>query len=164
MVIITELHTPESAIAKGKGCITDLSLGGMGLYQPEPPLATGRELEVTFTLPQEGKVALRGIVVWTRESVDGRGGYQSGVRWLQIPPPAQARLNAFLAPRIRSPRSSAGISTAAPMPIRWWRVMGLVVIIGGLLITAQLFYTAYTISQHVQYRKSPFALYKVVRP
>lgn len=55
--IVTELHTPESVISKGKGCVTDLSLGGMG-FETEAEFDDEMDIFLTFNLPIEvqGKI------------------------------------------------------------------------------------------------------------
>ena len=99
----------------------DLSLGGMQVWQPQP-LDVGQKVNVSFYLPREGQVALRGVVVWSRESVNGRGGYKTGIQWEELHPPSQARLNAFLIERTKTPHSippKAGPSAIhCPVPQR----------------------------------------------
>lgn len=55
--IVTELHTPDSVISKGKGCVTDLSLGGMG-FETEANFDEDTDIFLTFNLPIEvqGKI------------------------------------------------------------------------------------------------------------
>lgn len=55
--IVTELHTPDSVISKGKGCVTDLGLGGMG-FETESDFEENTDIFLTFNLPIEvqGKI------------------------------------------------------------------------------------------------------------
>ena len=55
--IVTELHTSDSVISKGKGCVTDLGLGGMG-FETESDFDKNMDIFLTFNLPIEvqGKI------------------------------------------------------------------------------------------------------------
>ena len=95
------------------GMSFDVSLGGMRLSQPEA-LAPGHEVNITITLPQEGKITLKGSVVWCREGMSGEVDHQTGIRWTEINPASQARLNAFLSERFLS--GPQVVLTESPLP------------------------------------------------
>ena len=101
----------EKLIAPRLGISEDLSLGGMRLTQPEC-LEPGHPIIVTLSLPVEGQVVLQGCVIWCREAVERRNGHKAGIRWVEVSPIAQARLNAFLTQRTRS-----GFSFSPPPPV-----------------------------------------------
>ncbi len=47
----------------------NLSLGGLGLQDVQPPLAVGEKLSVALTLPGSGqRLELRGVVAWSQEN------------------------------------------------------------------------------------------------
>lgn len=107
-----------SQLARG----IDLSLGGIRLTSAAP-LTPGQCLSITFTLPKEGLAVVHGIVVWCQESINGRGGYQAGVRWAEVSPSAQARLNAFVAREVHPAIKPLAPITALESPIRWGRAI-----------------------------------------
>ncbi len=55
--IVTQLHTPDSTLSKGKGCVVDLSLGGMG-FESESEFDNNTDIFFTMNLPIEiqGKI------------------------------------------------------------------------------------------------------------
>ncbi len=78
------------------GFSQDLSLGGMRLGTAER-LDPGERVHISIPLPAEGPVSMRGVVVWSREAYRaGQAGYECGLRWTEVDPASQARLNAFL--------------------------------------------------------------------
>ena len=118
----------------------DLSLGGMQIWQPEP-LEQGQKVNVDFTLPKEGHVALHGVVAWCREAVNGRGGYKAGIQWEELHPPSQARLNAFLIDRTKSRSQYSRVpKIQSASAIIWPRALSLGVFIFALLLAGGLFW------------------------
>lgn len=116
----TSIQVRETVTSAQTGTTLDLSNGGMRLSGSQP-LAPGREVSVSFELPTEGQVVGQGLVVWCGESKDGSEGYQAGIRWLQVHPTAQARINAFLAQRTQD---RPPFSVLAPQDsIHWGKVL-----------------------------------------
>ena len=111
----------------------DLSLGGMRVRQQEP-LALGRKVQVVFSLPEEGRVSLGGIVVWCRPSDKFQGSYEAGLRWEESTPASQARLNAFLTQRTHPVPSIAPPVIPIESVIRWPQVVGLALATAVLLM------------------------------
>lgn len=95
------VEVKEKILSAQTGTTVDLSNKGIRLSQAKP-LEPGREVSISFELPSEGQISGRGVVVWCGELKDGSEGYQAGVRWVQVHPTAQARLNAFLADRTQT--------------------------------------------------------------
>ncbi len=121
------------------GLSEDLSLGGMRLSQVEA-LEPGRSITMNVSLP-EGQISLRGIVIWCRQAqtLGRQSGYQSGLRWLEVTPVAQARLNAFLTHYSTAPRPTSTptqSSSSGGISVLWWRaiflgVLGFILLIGA---------------------------------
>ena len=84
------------------GITQDIGLGGMRFTSTER-LQPGENVSVDLSLPDEGEVGIQGIVLWSREAAGLSGGFESGLRWTDLGPAAQARLNAFLTRRTRAP-------------------------------------------------------------
>jgi hypothetical protein len=126
---------PRSALTQ------DVSLGGMRMISTEP-LEPGDPISISFALPEAGSVTLQGVVVWSRQTERaGRPGYECGLRWTEIGPIAQARLNAFVIGATR-PQISHRVgqsSVALQSVIRWPRVALLSLIVMGFLVMV-LFY------------------------
>lgn len=125
------------------GLSEDLSLGGLRLSEPEL-LEPGSGISMNMTLPVQGPMVLRGMVAWCRPVGSNgnrrNGHYRAGIRWLEIHPGAQARLNAFLTERTHSQ------AVAVPLPkpphgvhLFWWRIIGLGVLAFLLLLIARSF-------------------------
>lgn len=126
----------EAVASAQMGTSLDLSVGGIRLCQSQP-MEPGREVSVSFDLPKEGQVEGRGVIVWCGESKNGKEGYQSGIRWVQVHPTAQAHLNAFLAERAQRRLPFLSSLTFPTQHSRSWlkalRVAFLItVILGGL--------------------------------
>lgn len=117
----TSFEVKERVSSTQTGTTLDLSSGGIRLSQSRP-LEPGREVSISFELPTAGHVTGRGIVVWCGETQEGGEGYQSGIRWVEVHPTAQARLNAFLADWVPTPQPFRS-SSAPATPIRWGRVL-----------------------------------------
>ncbi len=113
------------------GLTEDLSLGGMR-FRPLERMEAGQRISVTLDFPKQGKAILHGLVVWSREVPIQAGGYQAGVRWDDIPPADQARLNAFVVEHMR-PRSSLNLSASPARGINLRRAI-LLSLLGFLLI------------------------------
>ena len=130
--IVQEMGPPRLGLS------VDLSAGGMRLHQPER-LTPGHEVSLSAILPRAGQVTLRGIIVWSREAVNGRGGHQAGIRWIEVSPAAQARLNAFLTEYTRSSGPAvSSIELLTPAPINWPKVL-LASLVGFLFLLALSF-------------------------
>lgn len=135
----TSIEVKEKILSAQTGTTVDLSNKGMRLSQAKP-LEPGREVSISFELPAEGQISGRGVVVWCGESKDGREGYQAGIRWVQVHPTAQARLNAFLADRAQTwlPFLSPFSFAAQQRTLRWLKALRvaflIAVIIGGIVM------------------------------
>lgn len=57
-IIVTELKSARTGASRGKGCLTDLSLGGLG-FETEADFEKGAEVLLTFHMPVE----VRGRIV-----------------------------------------------------------------------------------------------------
>lgn len=126
-----ESGSPQLALSR------DVSHGGIRLWNPKP-LEPGRAISLSLSLPNQDPVVLRGVVVWCRESTNGRGGFQAGIRWMDPAPTAQARLNAFLSERTPpAPARILSISKVQPA-IVWWRAITLA-LLGFVLLAAAAF-------------------------
>ncbi len=115
------------------GMSQDVSLGGMR-FTPSDPLQPGDKVSVTLALPREGDVILAGVVVWARESHDGRSRYEAGLRWTEVNPAAQARLNAFLTEHTRSYDVVASAPPEVPDVISWPKVLAVSIAIFALMV------------------------------
>jgi len=122
------------------GQAMDLSLGGMRVEQ-DAPVPTGSEVTVRFTLPQ-GEVHFKGLVAWCGESKGIPGKYQAGLRWVDLNPVSQARLNAFLITQTKAPLTNPKVLAAQKKrePVVWGRVVAASLAIGVLLIFLGAFY------------------------
>ena len=125
--IIQEMGPPRL------GMTTDLSLGGARLSQPET-LTPGHEVNVTITLPKEGKITLKGVVVWCREVANDQIEHQAGVRWVEINPTSQARLNAFLNDRFLAGPQVVLVESPPPSQAAGRRRLLLFAIAGFILL------------------------------
>lgn len=92
--------------APGRVLTRDIGLGGVHFSAAER-LDPGQALSFTLLLPEVGQVHLTGVVVWVRESGQGGGGLDVGLRWAQIGPVGQKRLKSFLTRRIPSAAADA---------------------------------------------------------
>ncbi|MBI1952905.1 MAG: PilZ domain-containing protein [Candidatus Omnitrophica bacterium] len=104
------------------GISEDLSLGGMR-FRPLERLEAGQRIAVTLDFPKVGKAVLNGLVVWSRDLMGNSPGYQAGLRWDEISPSDQTRLNAFIVEHAR-PKASpeAAALGKAPATLNWTRV------------------------------------------
>lgn len=139
----------------------DLSFGGMRLWLPER-LDPGHKLSLNLTFPEGIQTTFQGMVVWSQEVGDGKGGFRCGIRWAALNPISQARLNAFLTSRTRpSPDSLKGTTSSAPKPpIFWPRAIALAALGFALLTLAGILWvewyrlTTETNSLHVVVRNA----------
>ncbi|GEM_PF-5647090 len=111
--VIEEVAPPQVAFSQ------DVSLGGMRLHHSKP-LERGKKISLIFSLPTAGQVILHGVVVWCQEAVNDRGGYQAGVRWVEVSPISQARLNAYLTQRTE-PITRIGATSITQTSISRWK-------------------------------------------
>ena len=107
------------------GISEDLSLGGMR-FRPLERLEAGQRVAVTLDFPKLGKAVLNGLVVWSRDLLGNAPGYQAGLRWDEISPSDQTRLNAFIVEHAR-PKPSSEITAFGPAqtPLNWSRIAAL---------------------------------------
>jgi len=118
------------------GITQDLGLGGMRFSSAER-LQPGEKVSIELTLPQEGSVGIRAVVLWCREAPGAMGGYESGLRWTDLEPAAQARLNAFLTSYTRSRAGSViAASLTAPRQVHWPRTLALALLLSFLAFWA----------------------------
>lgn len=158
----------KTLFAPRLGMTQDICLGGMQFACMER-LEPGERISVDLTLPREGDLGVTGIVLWCRESQRVQGGYEAGLRWTTLDPPAQARLNAFLTAytRAQSAVMTSGI-VLTKEPILWPRTIGLGVALFSLLAIAaslwlswyrtmlenrSLRYTVDSYQQQIQYHR-----------
>lgn len=101
------------------GVTEDLSPGGMRFACPDL-LYPGDNVAVKLNFPNEGTVALTGVVRWSREFVNSnQEGCEAGLLWTEIDPHAQARLNAFLSDRTQTETAVLFSKPQLPVLIRW---------------------------------------------
>lgn len=112
----------------------DLSLGGIR-FTSASRLEPGDPVQVSFSLPAQGQVEISGSVVWCRDySRQGQAGFISGIRWTEIQPSSQARLNAFLTEYTRANNDLQISSVRIPPPVNtiaWTRA----IVLGVALFT-----------------------------
>ena len=122
------------------GMTQDLSLGGARVSSVNR-LPAGEKVSVQLSLPKQGAVAITGVVVWSREKQEsGQRNFETGLRWLQIDPHAQARLNAFITDYTWS--ESVAVSSSgwlrASSPVNWVRAFILALGIFGFMALVAL--------------------------
>ena len=123
--VLQDVDAPRLALTK------DISLSGMR-FTPSEKLDPGSKVFVTLFLPKEGQVNLSGVVAWAQGGHGDREGYDVGLRWSDVSPVAQARLNSFITDRTRSgiPISESLRLHREPPAVHWGRV-GLYAAIGA---------------------------------
>lgn len=121
------------------GLTQDISLGGMRLGTTER-VQPGERLHISIPLPEEGAVSMRGVVVWSREAYRaGQAGYECGLRWTEVDPASQARLNAFLTNATRDAAitvsSGGGFTPTASWPraVLFAVAMAVLLLIAGMI-------------------------------
>lgn len=153
--VLNDLSPPRFGMSE------DLSLGGMRIT-PSERLDPGERVSVHFTLPREGKISLTGVVVWSRVSSNGGDACDAGIRWVEVNPSAQARLNAFLTDRTRSYQVIAPAAGLLPEPfISWPRVVAVAfVVFLFTALAARLWVSQYALNMEVNSLKAANASYK----
>lgn len=133
-------------LAKGLGgprlaLSQDISQGGMRLVSAER-LQPGDRIQISVQLPIQGPITMLGTVVWAREtSQAGQTGYECGLRWTDLNPPSQARLNAFITGQARLDLTpSADFTPTLSSTIHWPRVAFVSFVVGGLITVIALYW------------------------
>lgn len=133
---VTRLAIPRTGITR------DISQGGVRFASMDR-LEPGEKISLVLSLPEQGDVALTGMVVWSRMQNEGvRGaGYEAGLSWQNVDAHAQARLNSFLINHARPEPVIITSGPAAPQ-FSWVRVGLFAAIVSFLLWTAAAAYLA----------------------
>lgn len=98
----------KEAAHSHRGIAHDISRGGLGLRQ-YGSLHVGHRIYVALTLPHQGRIHLRGIVVWCAEKEGNVPSlHHAGLRWAKVDRAAQTRLDAFLNEQIESAKKPQG--------------------------------------------------------
>ena len=152
------LSGPRLALAQ------DVSLGGMRLVAAEH-LQPGDRVQISVSLPLQGAVTIRGVVVWAHEANRaGQVDYECGLRWMEIHPASQARVNAFITGHTRTeltPQDFAGI-VLTPV-VRWSRVAFGSFVVAGLLVAAALYWIEWVrISNEVKALRQQVSAYQAL--
>ena len=118
----------------------DISHGGMRLTSAER-LQPGDRIQISVQLPIQGPVTMQGTIIWSREtSRAGQTGYDCGLRWTDVNPPSQARLNAFITGQARIDLTPSDFTPPLSSAIRWPRVAFVSFVVGGLITVVALYW------------------------
>jgi two-component system, NtrC family, response regulator AtoC len=102
----TELNVPVSLTSNGGTCFAaearNLSVGGLGLQDIQPPLQAGQELAISFTLPGAGqRIEVRGVVAWSQPNG------MAGIKFNGISESTSALLQTWIASNRELPPADA---------------------------------------------------------
>ena len=147
--------------APNLGMTRDISLGGSRFATSER-LEPGQKFQVTLKLPQEGRVTLTGLVVWSRESRDAdQGGYEAGLCWTNVDPQTQVRLNNFLTDYTRVDSLVVFSRPPSKQRVSLIRVVLLALVIFSIrVIWAHLWVNQLELTSERNYLRSVLSLYQ----
>ncbi len=74
---------------------SDLSNGGIFITTPEP-LESGSEVELSFFIPGEDPIRLKGVVMWKRESDTPEQRAGMGIEFLHLDNTSAARIKSMI--------------------------------------------------------------------
>jgi len=95
VTILVDLYPPDSSVKKGRGCIVNLSLGGMAI-ETEAELELNSEIFLRINLPSDGKSAILDVFANVIRQQQIGNLYHYGLRYTRINFFEKLRLRSFI--------------------------------------------------------------------